>query len=48
MNSNFGDIHCSCHANINNLQESDRNFNTNWQFGMFKRGKDNGHDTWKM
>ena len=24
------------------------NFNTNWQFGMFKRGKDNGHDTWKV
>ena len=21
---------------------------TDWQFGMFKRDKDNGHDTWKM
>ena len=21
-------------------------FNTDWQFEMFKRGKDKGHDTW--
>ena len=23
-------------------------FSTDWQFDMFKRGKDNGHGTWKM
>ena len=34
--------------NINNLQKSDMIFNTDWQFGMFKRGQDNGHDTWKV
>ena len=33
---------------MNNLQQSARNFNTDWQFGVFKRGKDNGHDTWKI
>ena len=32
---------------MNNLQKRDRNFKTDWQFGMFKRGKDNGHATWK-
>ena len=35
----FGD---SCHVNINNLPYSDRYFNTNWQFEMFKRGKPMG------
>ena len=45
MNSN---LEICCHANINNLQYSDRNINTDWQFVMFKRGKYNGHDTWKM
>ena len=37
----------SCHSNINNLQLSDMDFDTDWQFWMFKRGKDNGHDTGK-
>ena len=23
-------------------------FNTDWQFGKYKRGKDNGHDTWSV
>ena len=32
-----------CHATINNSQLSDMYFSTDWQFGMFKRGKDNGH-----
>ena len=27
------------HVNINNLLYSDRYFNTDWQFEMFKRGK---------
>ena len=35
----------SCHVNINNLWYSDRYYNTDWQFEMFKRGKDNGHAT---
>ena len=35
----------SCHTNINNLQKRQKYFNTDWQFGMFKRGKDHGHDT---
>ena len=26
----------------------DRNFNTDWHFGMFEKGKDNGHEAWKM
>ena len=43
MNSNF-----SCYANINNLQLSDRNLNIDWQFGVFKIGKDIGYDSWKM
>ena len=30
---------CSWHANIDNLQYSDRYFNTDWQFGMFKRSQ---------
>ena len=28
------------------MQHSDMYFNTDWKFEMFKRGKDNGHDTW--
>ena len=39
-------MNCSCLANVNNLQYSDKHFITDWQFEMFKRGKDNGHDTW--
>ena len=35
----------SCHANINNVWCSDRYSNTDWQFEMFKIGKDNGHGT---
>ena len=35
----FADI--ACHANIN----SDKYSNTDWQFEMFKRGKDNGRGT---
>ena len=31
---------------INNLQYRDRYFNTDWQFEMFNRCKDNGHGTW--
>ena len=27
------------HVNVNNLPYSDRYFNTDWQFEMFKRGK---------
>ena len=23
-------------------------FNSDWQIGMFKRGKDNGHNTWQV
>ena len=42
MNWNL-EIKLSCKYKI--LQYSDRNFNTDWQFGMFKRGKDNAHDT---
>ena len=30
---------------INNLLYSDRYYNSDWQFEMFKRGKDNGHVT---
>ena len=26
--------------------KSDRNYNIDWQFGMFKRGRANRHDTW--
>ena len=33
------------YVNINNLLYSDRYLNTDWQFGMFNRGKVNGHDT---
>ena len=32
------EIKC-CHVNINSLPYSDRYFNTDWQFEMFKRGK---------
>ena len=35
----------SCHVNINNLLNSDRCFNTEWQFEMSKRCKADGHDT---
>ena len=38
-----GDL-ASCHV-INNLLNSDRCFNTEWQFEMSKRYKANGHDT---
>ena len=31
----------------NNFQYSDRYFNTDWQLELFKRRKDNGHDTWE-
>ena len=30
---------------INNLWYSDRYYNTDWQFEIFKRVKDIGHDT---
>ena len=29
---------------MKNLWYSDRNYNTDWQLEMFKRGKDIGHD----
>ena len=38
----------SCHAIIDNLQYSDRYFNSDWQIGRFKRDKDNGHATWQV
>ena len=27
---------------------SDKYFNADWQFEMFKKGQDNGLDTWKV
>ena len=38
----FGDI---AFIQIYRLRKSDRYLNTGWQFGKFKRGKDNRHDT---
>ena len=43
MNSRY-----SWHININNLLYIGGYFNIDLKFEMFFRGKDNGHDTWKM
>ena len=35
----------SCHANTSNFWYIEMYFNNDWQFDMFQRYKDNGHDT---
>ena len=42
MNSNL-EIQLSCKYKLFELEWQ---VNTDWQFGTFKRGIDNGHDSW--